>query len=222
MEITKAIRVNVGQNWYYDRPICRDGYYYYSSLECRKPFRYGYWVFDHYDHKICRKSIYFYYGRLPYILVTRVYVLPYVVVSYTDTPVVVLNDYYLARRDELLLQNTLAEIRDGWLYQKSYLITTHVRGGTRIAVFLDGKYEYSIDADDYADMTADAVSEIDTISFTWQTIKKRTDGAYTAFARHVYRDSNGTVRTVYVSYTLRMIGNEFYIEEVGASRAPLG
>jgi hypothetical protein len=222
LEIKKVIAIDKERNARCESPIFRGGYYVYTSYGYHKPLRYGYWVFHVYDSQSCRRSVYFYYGYFPYIQVTRVYVLPYVVVSYVSTPVKICDEYYLARREDALLRNALADIRDAWLYGKSYLIATHVRAGSRIAVFLDNHYEYSIDADDYADMTADAISEITTFGFTWQTLKKRVDGSYTAFARHVYRDKNGETKTIYVSYTLRLIDDDFYIIEVGASKAPLG
>ncbi|MDH7602055.1 MAG: hypothetical protein QHI38_07895 [Armatimonadota bacterium] len=220
LEIKKALLVNAGRTVCYEPPIFRDGYYFYKSHSRHTPLRYGYWVFGTYDPELCRRSLYFHYGCLPYIRATRAYVIPYVVVSYVSEPVVC--DYYLARREDSLLRDALADIRDGWLHEKSYLITSHLRAGSRIAVFLDNRYEYSVDADDYADMTADAISEIQTISFTWQTLKKREDGSYTAFGRHVYKNDIGETKTIYVMYTLKLIGNDFYITEVGASNAPLG
>ncbi len=222
LEIEKALVVKAGQTAWYVTPIFRDGYYYYKSHTHTRPLRYGYWVFGAYDPDLCRKSVYFYYGCLPYVRVTRVCVVPYVVVSYIGPAFTLCDDYYLARREDSLLRSALADIRDGWLYERSYLITSHLKAGSRIAVFLDNRYEYSIDADDYADMTADAIDEIETARFTWQTIRKRSDGSYTAFGRHVYRNEKGETKTVYVMYTLKLMTDDFYITEVGSSKAPLG
>ncbi|MCX6343865.1 MAG: hypothetical protein NT018_02180 [Armatimonadetes bacterium] len=66
-------------------------------------------------------------------------------------------------------------------------------------------------------MTYDAVDQIQTISFTWESIRQHINGNYTAFGRHTYRDTSGTTKTVYVSYTLRRIGSNYDIVEVGSS-----
>lgn len=181
---------------------------------------YGYWAFN-YDPGFCRPSIYFYYGYFPYVQVARLYIAPYVSVSYYSRPVVIDDGYYLARRDTVGLDNALSDIRNAWLGGRFDLIKDHVSTGEKIAVLLDGKYDYSVDADDYIKMTSDAVDQIQTISFTWETTRQRTDGDYTAFGKHIYRDSSGTTKTVYVSYTLSRIGGDYIIVEVGSSASPL-
>ncbi len=40
------------------------------------------------------------------------------------------------------------------------------------------------------------------MSFTWESIRERTDGDFTAFGKHVFRDSDWALRTVYASYNL--------------------
>ncbi|MGC8862766.1 MAG: hypothetical protein ACP5R5_08320 [Armatimonadota bacterium] len=206
--------------WYVP-PARRDGFYHYPTRPYSRPLRYGYWVFGGYDPTFCRKSVYFYYGCLPCIEIMRVYIGPYVTVSYGAKPVVVREVYYLVRSAASDLDRALSDIRNAWLNGRSDLIARHVRGGRRVAVFLDGRYDYSVKTDDYVEMTTDALSEIQTVSFTWQTVKQRVDGAYTAFGRHIYRDSDGTTKSIYVSYTLRRIGDEYFIEEVGSSLSRL-
>jgi len=202
---------------WYVAPVRRDGFYHYPTRPHCRPLRYAHWVFCGYDPSFCRKSIYFFYGCLPYVEVVRVHVGPYVTVSYVGMPIVIRDGYYLTRSMTSQLDDTLSDIRNAWLNGRCDLIAKHVRSDCRIAVFLDGRYDYSIDPDDYIEMTADALGEIDTVGFAWESVKRRVDGAYTAFGRHVYRDTGGITKTVYVSYTLRRIGSEYYIEEVGSS-----
>ena len=205
----------------YAPPVHRGGFFYYSSRPHYKPMHYGHWVFGNYDPLFCRKSVYFHYGYFPYVQVVRVHIGPYVTLSYYSTPVVIREGYYLDRRTTSELDYALSDIRSAWLDGRSDLIASHVRTGQQIAVLLDGHYDYSIEPDDYVQMTGDAIDQMQTISFTWQSVRQRTDGAYTAFGKHTYRDSEETVKTVYVSYALRWIGGSYFIEEVGSSLSPL-
>jgi len=62
---------------------------------------------------------------------------------------------------------------------------------------------------------------VQTLSFTWERVRLRTDGDYSAFGRHVFRDVYGDTQTVYVSYTLRSSGYGYIITEVGSSATPM-
>ncbi|MCL5103647.1 MAG: hypothetical protein M1133_05975 [Armatimonadetes bacterium] len=196
----------------YRPPAFRGGFYFYSSRPGNRPYHYGHWVFDNYDPGFCRRSVYFHFGIFPYIQIGRVRVLPYVRVSYYDRPIAI---------NAVGLEIAMADIREAWLDGRPDLIDRHLSGSQRIAVLLDGRYDYSVDADDYNQMTSDAIDEVRTISFTWESVRQRTDGDFTAFGRHVFRDSSDIIRTLYVSYTLSRIGGDYVITEVGTSGSPL-
>jgi hypothetical protein len=183
--------------------------------------RYTHWVFDLRSKPACRKSVYFYFGYFPYVLSTRIHIKPYVSISYCSAPIIIENSYYLDRQRDHELDDTLADIRSAWIDGRSDLISRHVNNNRDIAVLLDGSYNYSIDADDYLDMTSDAVDQMKTISFTWQSVRKRTDGSYAAFAKHTYVDQSGIAQTVYVSYTLYGRLGSYDIVEVGSSKSSL-
>jgi hypothetical protein len=204
----------------YRPPTHSNGRYYYPVTQFQnKPLRYGNWYFGNYDPGFCRKSVYFHFGYFPYVQVARLWIGPYVSVTYVSRPTY--SDYYLTRDRGVHLEYAMADIRNAWLIGRPDLITNHVRAGEKIAVLLDGQYDYSLDADDYLDMTNDAVEQIRTVSFTWTTTRVRSDGQYTAFGRHEYRDAAGAVKTIYVSYTLEAVGGYCYITEVGYSGSPL-
>jgi hypothetical protein len=186
-----------------------------------RPARYGFWCFDN-DPLFCRRSVYFYFGYFPYVRVARVWVMPYVVVDYYPTPVVINNGgYYLARNGNAALDTALVDIRNAWVNARLDLLRNHVEEEADIAVLLDGKYDYSLEPEDYVNMTSDALDQMKTSSFTWTTVRHRTDGAYTAFGKHIYLDAEGTEKTVYVSYTLKRDGGTYWITEVGSSAEAL-
>lgn len=202
----------------YRPPGHRERNHYYPSRP--KPCHYGYWVFDNHNYDACRRSVYFSYGYFPYVQTTHVQTIPYTVPSYQSTRPALVNGYYLAKY-ATLLDNALMEIRDAWMTGKYELIDKHLDSSRTIAVFLDGTYDYSVTASDYADMTCDAIEEIQTVSFMWEDIKQRADSDYTAFGKHIFRNVLGDMQTVYVSYTLQKMGQDYVIIEVGASNSPL-
>ncbi|MCE5322508.1 hypothetical protein LLG46_04230 [bacterium] len=190
----------------------------YPSKPNYRPAHYTHWVFDIRSTPSCRKSVYFYFGYLPYVSTARVYVDPYIYVEYRSAPVIISNGYYLYRQHTTQLDDALADIRSAWLDGRVDLIKRHISSSMRIAVLLDGKYDYSVDSDDYADMTNDAIDQMNTVGFVWESVRQRTDGNYTASAKHTYIDDSGQQKSVYVSYTL----DRYYdIVEVGSSETSL-
>lgn len=202
------------------KPIYLDGRYRYSSRPNYAPSHFGYWAFDN-DLDYC-KSIYFYYGYFPYLDRMRVYVNHYDVVEFNTKYINSDSDeYYLAGRVNNELDYVLSDIRKAWLDGRADILPSYVRKDQLVAVLLDGKYDYSVESDDYVQMTFDAIDQTRTVRFTWESIRQRTDGGYTAFAKHTYRDPDENEAVVYVSYTLNKIGRNYFIVEVGSSKHPL-
>jgi hypothetical protein len=136
-------------------------------------------------------------------------------------------------------QAAFADIAHAWTDGNIDLVRSHLRNpDTRISVFLDGKYSYSIASSDFSQITRDALDRLHTVSFNFTRLRKAKNGDVIAFGSHVYRASDtsdtgsdtgtvpfdqsgidssadGTVqgaeKTVYVSYTLRRFGSEWDI-----------
>ncbi len=134
-------------------------------------------------------------------------------------------------------QAAFADIAHAWTDGTIDLVKKHLRDpDTRISVFLDGKYSYSIASSDFSQITRDALNRLHTASFSFTRLRKAKNGDVTAFGTHVYRaadtsdaggdtttvpfDQSGTdpnadgttlgaEKTVYVSYTLRRYGTEW-------------
>jgi hypothetical protein len=171
-----------------------------------------------------RRSLYFHYGYFPYVRSSRVIIVNRPVVTYVEVPIVInlLSDhYYLDRPRTDGLDAVLSDIRVAWTEQSPELLLSHVWAGSNIDVLLDGSYSYTIGADDYRDMTGDAVTSMATISFRFDSVRRRADGRVHAFATHEYYDKNGDEQTVYVSYLLERRGGQWIIVEVGSSLSRL-
>jgi hypothetical protein len=87
----------------------------------------------------------------------------------------------------------------------------------RVSVYMRGKYQYSLKPEDYLDMTRDALQSTKTISFTVQAPQRKEKGVWLINGKHVYRDSDGEQRTVYVNYVLEEKEDHLVLTQVGVS-----
>jgi hypothetical protein len=209
--------------------------------------RYGYYQYD-YDPYYCYPSVYCYYYGLfpPYIHSRRTVIIHHDIVSYTyvDIPLISIfrdnpdrydrDDYYLASYRYNDLGPTLRAIERAWKNGEPQLLYDHIRRGSKIDVYLRGDYSYTLDAQDYQDMTSDAMLHITTHSFEFYKVRQRGHGVFVAYGTHTYYDFDsydsrqkgqlsgnpgysGTWNTTYVTYTFERIGGEWYITEAGSS-----
>ncbi|MGI6295602.1 MAG: hypothetical protein ACOX3G_05890 [Armatimonadota bacterium] len=198
----------------YRPPIYRTGFYYYPASYYDRPCYFAYWA-PVYAPGFSYRSVYFSFGLFPYLRVSRISALSYTTISYVTAPIYIDNIYHRPTR-YAYLDETLADIRSGWIAGRYDLVERHVRPDRMIAVLLDGQYDYSVSGEDYLAMTRDALGDIDTTTFVWSKVRERADGTLTAFGEHSFR-SSGAIRTLYVTYTLQRVGDSYYITEVGSS-----
>lgn len=162
--------------------------------------------------------VYSYYIGVPtYIEPTRVIVLN----NYQRERVVFADDdveyYYLTPTSKTSLEEAKDNIRQAWKLGDVDLLLKHLRSDRKVHVFLRGKYSYSVEAEDYRDMTKDALQAIETIGFEWVRTRKRSDTEYVCAARHEFRDKDGDTRSVYASYTLEKFHGNWWVTEVGTA-----
>lgn len=180
-----------------------------------------------------RRSCYYHYDHTQYVEVARVVVETYPEVIYVDRPVYETVDYYPENAPLNPLNEAFADIRAAFLAGRFDLIQAHVAPKENVAVFLDGKYDYSISGDDYLQITHDALESLQTVGFVWDRARPRSDGSVTGFAQHTFyqppasglpdgdQDLADPMKTVYVTFTLRKQSGVYYITEVGSSEAPM-
>lgn len=206
------------------------------------PGSYRYYAYD-YDPWYCYPSVYcYYYGWYPpYIRNQRVFWTHHdvgIIYTWVEIPIAVVyrdysrysgdDSYYLSGSKYRTLSSTLKDIESAWKRSDADLLMNHVRSDSKVDVFLKGEYTYSLEPQDYGDMTSDAMSNIRTEDFQIYRTRERDRNAIVAYGKHTYYDyeydkdsSNlpGQTRrnTVYVTYTLERSGDEWYITEVGSS-----
>ncbi len=86
-----------------------------------------------------------------------------------------------------------------------------------MAIFLQGRYQYSMAGNNYVDLTRDAIGAMQTTSFTLQYLHQRAPGVFSACGQHQYTDSSGATRIVYVSFVLQDISGQWTLTQVGTA-----
>jgi len=171
----------------------------------------------------------FYFGVCaPYILRAHCFVAPPAAV-YIDVPIysgdicqgyapVTGEDNYLnlddLRAREPGVANAVDELTEAFGRGDVDALAALVSPNVRIAIFERGTYRYSMDANDFTDMTRDAVQSIQTIAFDVTLIHESAGGAYTISGDNTYRDPNGNTRRVYFSYVLEDIDGVWTLTQV--------
>lgn len=206
------------------------------------PGTYRYYCYD-YDPWYCYPSVYcYYYGWYPpYIRNHRVFWVyreVRIVYTWVEIPITLVyheyptysgyDSYYLTGWKYRTLATALKDIERAWERSDADLLAKHVRRDSKMDVFLKGEYTYSLERQDYLDMTSDAMSNIRTEKFEIYRTRERDRYAVVAYGKHTYYDyeyrqdssdlpSQTRRNTVYVTYTLERSGDEWYITEVGSS-----
>jgi hypothetical protein len=120
------------------------------------------------------------------------------------------------RRSDESLSDAVADIRAAWMNGDMERFQKRVGGDRRVRIYLRGAYKYSISTADFVQMTRDAMSRMDTTSFSLDTTKLLADGRAFVAGKHAYRDAEGSKREVYVSYVLEKDDGRWRIVEAGS------
>jgi hypothetical protein len=108
-------------------------------------------------------------------------------------------------------------LRRAWLQRDIQSLAEFVDKKTRIAVYLRGKYQYSLKPEDYLDLTRDAFQSTQTERFELDSPIRKEKGVYSVTGKHTYRTRKGELYTVYVSYAFEQKDDKFVLTQVGTS-----
>jgi len=190
---------------------------------------YPYYCPVHTGVEVVVTPYYFYFGVFP-MYVYRQYVYyrtPRVV--YIEVPIYVEgvyrgyrdDDYYLNTvwwRDDRTLDSEVRraaeDIEDAFRYSDIDRLANLTDPNTDIAIFTQGRYQYSLRPNDYLDMTRDFMVATDTERFDVFRVRRRSYNAYTLSAKHVYRGRDGERHTVFLSFALERIRGYWTITQV--------
>jgi len=206
----------------------RSGYYHYYNNWRDDDFFYGYYIFSPvYDR--CVVSPFYWYSYVPgYISRSRVIVLHAGSVSmyWTDQPVFFWDScssytyhrtYWYesaARRSEL--DYALDDLVNVWEDSNRRSLNRLIPDRGNVGIYIDERYDYSMNADDFYDMMMDNVQSARTKSYDILSVKTYRNEARVV-AVHEYVDPWDRRDRVYHVYRLVNDGNGYTIVEFGTS-----
>lgn len=173
----------------------------------------------------------FYFGVcVPYIAATDCHIFPPAVV-FIDIPIFhgdvcagfedaddqnLFNDPNLDQ-DQPGLRNAIDEIVEAFQGGNIDGLVTLVDPNTSIAIYQNGHYQYSLPANDYIDLARDAIQSMNTVQFTLSYLHQRSPTVFSVAGKQTYRDQNGQVQTVWVSFVLQDISGQWTLTQVGTA-----
>lgn len=202
----------------------------------RRYFPHGYVHFpfyrQSYDRNHCFYSPFsFFFGIcLPFIDISVCSVYPPSVV-FIDTPIYNGNNCvgYTNLDDQNLIDDPNLNTNEPGLNAALDELTETFQGGNidglaslvdpniSIAVFLQGRYQYSLSSSNYVDLTRDAISGMQNAQLNLNFLHQRSPGVFVVSGNQMYTGQNGQTRTVYVSYVLQDISGQWTLTQVGTS-----
>jgi hypothetical protein len=202
----------------------------------RHYFPQGHFHFPYYRDRFIRGQCFvspfgFYYGIcVPFIGVTDCDIFP-PAVEFVDVPVYsgdtcsgftedgqnYLNDPNLDQ-DEPGLSNALDDLTETFQNGNVDGIVSLIDPNTSIAIYFRGNYKYSMKAQDYVNLTRDAIKQISNPDFVIHYVRQRSPNVFTVSGQQTYRDASGNVQTMWLSFVLQDISGEWTLTQ--AETAP--
>ena len=140
------------------------------------------------------------------------------------------DDYYLERRDTYTdpsrlpdrdLETAVHDLREAFRFSDINMLTNLTDPSVRIAIFLKGKYGYSLNPNDYLDMTRDMFASTETLQFDLKRIRRRSADVYVASGKQVYLNRDNKRRTVFLSFVFERVHGRWTITQVGTALTAL-
>lgn len=115
------------------------------------------------------------------------------------------------------LLNATDEISEAILNGNVDALVSLVDPNMSIAIYTQGKYQYSMKANDYLDLTRDAITSVKTVSLELNYLHRDSQTVYTVSGKQEYQGKNGEDRAVYLSFVLQDIGGVWTLTQAGTS-----
>lgn len=111
------------------------------------------------------------------------------------------------------LRDTMADIRSAWVDGDGGLLLRHINDAFPVRILQKGSYKYSLEPDDYRDITKDALNRVQTVSFDWTNVDRQKDDVVVLEARHTFRDQDGDRHTIRLTYTVEKARGSWWITQ---------
>ncbi len=115
------------------------------------------------------------------------------------------------------LSLAVRDITESWRTGDVEPLSKHLLRKTRLAIILNGNYQYSMDAGDFLSLTRTALSSASDLQFISDHLIRKSDKTFVLTGRHLFKDKSGEDRTVYFSYVLQLSGDIYLISQLSTA-----
>jgi hypothetical protein len=214
---------------YWDSGL-RTGYCQYNNNFNDNQFRYHNYRYRPTGHN-CTYSPWYYYPQLPpYVTTTEIFIIgtPSYNCGYNNgyTTYGGYNSYDSGygdswrsyyEGDNQTLDNAISDIQYSFNQGRIRGLSDLVPYSGKVEIYVDGKYQYSMNADDFYSTLRDAVENVKTQNYQILDVRTNRDGDAKVIARHETEDPWGRAQTVYHTFYLRGTRDGFEIRGFGSS-----
>ena len=125
-------------------------------------------------------------------------------------------DHEERNRDTVAVHNAIDDLRDAFEESSTRIADRLIPEEGDIAIFNEGKYDYSLNPDDFQKMFLDGIEQSKTVRYEIEEVRTRGDEVRIR-ARHTYEDSWGSEQSIVHTITLRREnGGDYVIREFGS------
>jgi hypothetical protein len=206
----------------------RTGYYFYDTRWCDDYFWYPHYCFDPWSYRCCVSPWYYYPMLPPYVAWDRCHFYGlnpwYLWTGYDyqwSRPNYYGNyDTWGSRRGSSEIDYAVDDIVNAFERADRRAAGRLVSQRSEVAIYVDGNYSYTLNADDFYDMFLDATQNTKTKRYEILKVETgRADGSdcIRVTARHEYEDPWGDRTSVNHFYELRYEGTNLVISKFGVS-----
>lgn len=207
----------------------RSGYYHYDPLWCDWFFGYRFYCWEPVFGSWF-SPYYIYYSVPGYLSFGRGYYRGFTTIIVIGNPIAwnycgrgynygyYNYSNYGYDRNYSQVDRALSDLQDAFKYSDAKLLDRLIPRYGDVEIFIDGDYAYSLNANDYYDITADLIYSVNTTSFQISEVKRISGGGYVVLARHDYVDSWNSRQSNWLTFTLREERGSYVITQAGTSR----
>lgn len=116
------------------------------------------------------------------------------------------------------MRDTMEDIKSAWLDADGGRLLQHINQAIPIRIYQKGVYKYSLEPDDFRDVTKDALNRVETAGFEWTNVEKVSAEEVHLEAKHTFKDADGEKHVIRLNYTIEKAQGGWWITESGTEK----
>ena len=176
-------------------------------------FGFNFYLYSPYDQPTYLSPWYYYPGLPPYVDASEVDVVPGVSFSWNSGPAYPYRyGYSYNSYGSASLNRSVDDIQAAFSNQDEGAIDSILPPSGQVAIFVDGRYQYSVSSDEFAQMMRDNIANTDTSSFRIDSVRGG-GGRATVTATQTFTDADGYTHSVQQQYGLTMENGAYVVTD---------